>query len=258
MDYGAGAVAPKAMRPPSRDELSRLHMEVQMWMQQSAHKLELHEQRPVWKMYNSSLTFATGSGWAALMGSTKLFPGKGPMYLIVPASAAFLGVFRLSQWFQLPTLYTHLLASESPLGVNSRNILTALRSGEKATPLPSELWAKARQDRQQQALQQRQQPSQESSAQRSYLPKDTMPPTFDEQKQFQLGHEGGQQSSAWDGAPPSQGAYSVWDQGNTQDQGQAWEDPFATQRPLEPSPGTKGSEPPKPRTTWEEIRAKHR
>lgn len=269
MEYDSAASS-KSIRPPSRDELSKLHLEIQMWMQQSGHRLELHEQRPVWKMYNSSLTFATGSGWGALVGATKMFPGKGPMYLIVPASAAFLGVFRVSQWFQLPSLYTHLLASDSPLGVNARSILTALRSGDSRQPLPSEVWAKSRQEKMQQAQQQRQQQTQPPPAPFSYLPESDQQQFGGASSQLSGTPEGGlSQQPTWDTTVnPSDGARPSWDMpaqqptwstSNTQDA--LWgddssEDPFATQASSKPS--SQAPQQPRGTMTWEEIRAKHR
>jgi len=120
--------------PPTREELPRLHRELGLWMAHTRYRLVPPEQAPVWRVQNTSFTLSTGSGIGTFYLLKRLNPAlKFPWDLFPPFIIFYLTHSAAHVW-QLPGLYESFLGLSTPLGVRTREVLEALRTGGR---LPS-------------------------------------------------------------------------------------------------------------------------
>jgi len=120
-----------------------LHRELQMWIMNSGYQLQEREHRPVWRMHNTSLTLATGTGMGTYFLLKRFRPKAGlPLLCGIPTVAFYLA-YRSFQFSQLGQLYDSLLVLPTPLGIRAREILSTLRNGDGRLP-SDEYGARAR------------------------------------------------------------------------------------------------------------------
>eukprot|EP00929_Paragymnodinium_shiwhaense_P120878 TRINITY_DN92947_c0_g1_i1.p1 TRINITY_DN92947_c0_g1~~TRINITY_DN92947_c0_g1_i1.p1 ORF type:complete len:280 (+),score=49.40 TRINITY_DN92947_c0_g1_i1:89-841(+) len=135
MDASGLQSPPERLRSPSVEELGRLHQEIHIWMSQNRYQLQPVDNRPIWRVQNTTLTISTGLGVGSFYAMKRFRPNvRFPFDVVVPFLTFFV-THRFAQASQMPGLYDDLLRLPSPLGESARRILGAIRGGGK---LPSQ------------------------------------------------------------------------------------------------------------------------
>lgn len=117
------------------EELPRLHRELGIWMSNTKYHLQPIDCVPLWRVQNTTMTVATGTGIGAYYLLNKMRPGMKFPFSTLPPFIAFYITYHAAQASQMPGLYRSLLGLPSPLGSISRDILGSLRNAGR---LPSD------------------------------------------------------------------------------------------------------------------------
>lgn len=228
---GMDAGMQRPVPPPSMEEVQRLHQELNTWMSHTRYQLQAADYKPIWRVQNTALTLSTGAGLGAYVAVRRFRPGTKFPFDLIPAFVMYYFSHRIAHSVQSPGLYYSILNLESPMGSKARDILGAMRSGK---PLPSTEFEKQRVPvRPPQGQPGREVPFPEPAG--FTLPDNDAPASI----------------SAADGV---KGGVDPWVGGGI-DSMEAGNSSWGAHPPAPERAGTPGEAAPRPRRTWEEIRA---